>query len=385
MLPFGVMMAGNVSAADEVIYVKDGGTGDGSSEANAFGSLTDAVTAAAALTNDAEVVIVGEFYFDISTAAYSTPKHTNKITIRGKDNTAKLSVKTGKVWSLGGELEICNLNIDLVKNTSFTFTTLFYPITFGEGLNVTNSVDTTAEKKYLSVRSVGKTDTTNAKLWNATEGKFIGDSTITIKSGRFEDVVLFGQNGNDVTRTLDGTINLVVQGDPIINNLVVSRSANFVCTNANITLDGGTIGRFVGATDRKYTAGIVKYGPSGVTGTFTLYITKNFDLAGQSALIGTDESNTTEFVLALCGATANKDYAGALDDANLGTYVLKADAEVFNAVKAETVKINQATFDKVIKVSADNANTGDATVVFAVVACISLAAVVVFSKKRTTR
>lgn len=385
MLPFGVMMAGNVSAADEVIYVKDGGTGDGSSEANAFGSLTDAVTAAAALTNDAEVVIVGEFYFDFSTAAYSTPKHTNKITIRGKDNTAKLSVKTGKVWSLGGELEICNLNIDLVKNTSFTFTTLFYPITFGEGLNVTNSVDTTAEKKYLSVRSVGKTDTTNAKLWNATEEKFIGDSTITIKSGRFEDVVLFGQNGNDVTRTLDGTINLVVQGDPIINNLVVSRSANFVCTNANISLDGGTIGRFVGATDRKYTAGIVKYGPSGVTGTFILYITKNFDLAGQSALIGTDESNTTEFVLALCGATANKDYAGALDDANLGTYVLKADAEVFNAVKAETVKINQATFDKVIKVSADNANTGDATVVFAVVACISLAAVVVFSKKRTTR
>ena len=154
---------------------------------------------------------------------------------------------------------------------------------------------------------------------------------------------------------------------------------------SNISLDGGTIGRFVGATDRKYTAGIVKYGPSGVTGTFTLYITKNFDLAGQSALIGTDESNTTEFVLALCGATANKDYAGALDDANLGTYVLKADAEVFNAVKAETVKINQATFDKVIKVSADNANTGDATVVFAVVACISLAAVVVFSKKRTTR
>ena len=385
MLPFGVMMAGNVSAADEVIYVKDGGTGDGSSEANAFGSLTDAVTAAAALTNDAEVVIVGEFYFDFSTAAYSTPKHTNKITIRGKDNTAKLSVKTGKVWSLGGELEIRNLNIDLVKNTSFTFTTLFYPITFGEGLNVTNSVDTTAEKKYLSVRSVGKTDTTNAKLWNATEEKFIGDSTITIKSGRFEDVVLFGQNGNDVTRTLDGTINLVVQGDPIINNLVVSRSANFVCTNANISLDGGTIGRFVGATDRKYTAGIVKYGPSGVTGTFILYITKNFDLAGQSALIGTDESNTTEFVLALCGATANKDYAGALDDANLGTYVLKADAEVFNAVKAETVKINQATFDKVIKVSADNANTGDATVVFAVVACISLAAVVVFSKKRTTR
>jgi cobalamin biosynthesis Mg chelatase CobN len=87
------------------------------------------------------------------------------------------------------------------------------------------------------------------------------------------------------------------------------------------------------------------YGASGVTGTYTLYLTKNFDLDKQTGLTGL-ASNAFK---GLCGSTLNPKFQGALEDANLGKYILKADDEIIAKVAAENTKVNQETFDEIQK------------------------------------
>ena len=426
VVPFGVLASVGVSAAEEVIYVKDGGTGDGSAPDNALGSIVAANALAATKTTDVTIKFVGTVTIDtdiyptetkadegIVKDYYMAPSHkTTKITWAGHDNTSKLVVNTGtaaRMYVIGGDMCVENLEIETVGSKSFIFVTGLYDFTMGEGINNYNN-NTAAEtiKIYGATSSYYKND-----FYNETTLKHTANSTITVKSGKYGQVVGYMGNasnnlcpyklGEGKQVVLDGTITINVSGTATIGNLYpVANSYNTV-KNCNITLDGGIIEKFVGATDRKYVKGIKTYAPSGVSGEYTLYLTKNFDLAAQTALTGPEFAG--EFYGGLCGATANDDYTGALDDAGLGTYVLKADAEIFDAVNAETVKINKATFDSVVKVTApetnaggatttapgtttppaNNPNTGDSFVIIAVVATIAAAAIIVTSKKKITR
>ena len=391
----------------KVIYVKDGGTGDGSSEDKAMGSLLDAVKEAAKKTDDVVIKFIGTVTLDGTKFASSynyEPARTNKITWEGNDASAKLVIKTGtaaRYYVLSGALAIRDLAVEIEGSKVLCLVTHLYDLTVDTGVSIKNP---TNASETISVYGALKTTYDKTPFYNKETKEHTVNPTITIKSGSFKQIVGYiGNASTELTAAkLEGGKTVVLNGKLTIN---ISGKDTYiyqlypVCNTYNtvkdcdITLDGGIIGRFVGATDRKYTAGIVKYGPSGVSGTYTLYLTKNFDLSAQSALVGDDENTKNEFMLALCGSTANKNFAGSLDDKGLGVYVLKADAEIFDAIKAETVKINKATFDKVIKVTVaagggngDNANTGDSTIVFAVLACVSLAAVVVISKKkRATR
>ena len=337
MLSCGIFMAFDAGAATETLYVKAGGTGNGLSEDDAFGDILDAVNAATALEEDCDVVIVGEVGFNFS-QSYEEPEHTNKITIRGKNDDSKLKVVTdGKVWKLGGELEIKNIDIEITKNSQFVFTTQFYKMTFGEGIDVTNTSGVAESKGLLCVRTVGGDTTRN---YDSTDKVYRGDSTIIIKSGRFEDVSAFAHNG--AKGNLDGTCRLYVGQDAVINNLTVCRNAKYTATNAEIYIDGATIRRHAAVNDCSVSGLGSKL--SGVTDTFKLVITKNTDVNG-----GWDHTSpaSTLFV-GISGCAASKDNAEThLDRAS---FILEIEDGVYDAVTTSS-KVRPSTFDEVKKIA----------------------------------
>ena len=84
VVPFGMMATTSVSAAGNTdIYVKDGGTGDGTTADKAVGSLSAANQIAAGLTTDVTIKFVGTVTEDgtaYTDFRYNEPAHTNKIT-----------------------------------------------------------------------------------------------------------------------------------------------------------------------------------------------------------------------------------------------------------------------------------------------------------------
>ena len=89
----GICAIPTLAADEAVVYLKAGGTGDGSSEANATGTLADAMAAAAAKTTDAKIQVVGTIELDVSNT-FSSPNHTNKIIITGKGTNGELKINT---------------------------------------------------------------------------------------------------------------------------------------------------------------------------------------------------------------------------------------------------------------------------------------------------
>ena len=373
VLPFGMLSATTITADEgTVLYVKEGGTGDGSSADNALPSIFAANEIAASKTEDVTIKFVGTVTIDGTDTEkfvgtyYEEPAHANKITWTGADADSKIVIVTAKntsdtkakYYCMGGELKIENIDIEISGHKVFVIITHLHDIEVGEGVTVTNP-STAAET--ISIYGAVSSTYNKSPYYDAETATHTVNPTITIKSGSFKQVVAYIGNAStnltaaktpfgktvvlngDVTFNVSGANTYIYQIYPVCN------SYNTV-TNCTINLDGGIIGRFVGATDRKYTKGIVSYGPSGTVGTYTLYITENFDLNAQTALIGNDGNSKQEFMLALCGATANKDFAGAIDDPMLGTYILKLDAAIYDAAIAETNKINFATFDDVQKV-----------------------------------
>ena len=93
IVPFGMLGATGVSAAETTLYVKAGGSGNGSSEAQAIGSYDNALQVAAQLNTDVKIIICGTVELDVQ-ASYYEPDHEKKFTITGKDASAKLNLLT---------------------------------------------------------------------------------------------------------------------------------------------------------------------------------------------------------------------------------------------------------------------------------------------------
>jgi len=419
VVPFGMLATTSVSAADTVLYVKEGGTGNGSSADNALPSLDAANQAAAALSTDVTIKFVGTVVLDCSAFTdfqYKEPTHANKITWTGADASAKLVLKTttsARFYMLGGELCIKNLAIEMDGTKVLAIITNLYDFTVDEGVTITNpqaaaETVTVYGVNNQTISGVAVDTWSNNPFYNAETKTHTANPTITIKSGSFKQVCGYMANASNKVPDvkLDGKLTINISGADtyIFQVYAVCNSYNAV-KDCDITLDGGVIGRFVAAVDRKYNNGIKLYGAAGATGTYTLYLTKNFDLTKQDALVGAEGGG--EFYCGLCGATGNDDFDGSAADAGLGKFVLKADAEIYDAVNAETVKINKGTFDEVVKVEAPaqggnqggndnqggdntqgggNADTSDMTWVVAAVAAVSvMGCAVVATKKRATK
>ncbi len=375
VIPFGIFTATGVSAADEVIYVKDGATGNGSSADNALGSFDDGIKAAAAKSGNVTVKFVGEVSLDMTSDDYNETTHTNTITWTGNDANSKLVVNSNtKYYRMGGDLVIKDLYIEIANQNYLFLVTNLYDITVDEGVTIKNADE--ANKSYTAkIYGIVAQDTKPdpiaaakpANCWNEAKGMYVANPTITLKSGSFDQVVGFMANHNLTPMTidgaeqkmnLDGTVTINISGDTYVNKLYIVCNSFNTATKGVVNLNGGVIGSYFGASDRPYAGGnsrtMSAWGMSGVTESLTFNIGKDFSVAAQTQLTGM-KSNA---FYGISGTTASPlGYKEALSEANLGEYVLKIDDSIYDAVMASTI-INKDSFEKFYK--GDKEVTGDA-------------------------
>lgn len=313
------------------VYLKAGGTGDGTTEEKAVGTLPDAMEKAAAFSTDAKIQVVGEVNFDL-TNYYTSPTHTNKIIITGKGTSGKLTVDTSNknsaIWYLGGDTQFENIEIYATTNV-FTFYTELNDLYFLEGVNVTSEA-------RISIRAVGSSteNTFDGLAYNA-------NCKIILLSGKFNDVAAFAQNGTK--GDLKGDVTLVFGGTAVANNLTVCRNAYGCVTNATLYIDGGVIDRFVGYTDKSKANMDTKGMIIGATEKFTIVVTDNFD-------------PTNSFTIPVNGVQSGfsgssiytADANAIVTSAYVGEY--KINAEPAAAQKIGTTYYNADSFDAAISV-----------------------------------
>jgi len=366
VIPFGMMATTSISAAGTVIYVKDGGTGDGSAADKALASIPAAIDAASKKTEDVTIKLVGEVTMDLTSAHYEEPRHTNKITITGNDANAKMLVQTHETastaadkhfWIMNGELCFEKVNIE-VKTGKYllVLVTQLNDLTFGEGVNCKNSVEGGNETYTVLIRGM-MLDYKPEYHYNAETNTYTANPTITLKSGRFFQVVGYMSDAsNKTTAKLNGDVTVNISGTTVIEKLCIVANSYVSCNNATVNLDGGEIVQFLSASDRPG-ANMSQYGISGVTGTYTLNIGKNFDITKSA-----NKENGSVFY-GIGGTTANTGYDLALNIEGNGTCIANIDENVYDAIVAATDKLNQASFDKINKVEtpADTGNDDSTT------------------------
>lgn len=213
-------------AENNVYFVRDGGTGNGSGASAAGGSLVDAYNA---LKDGGTIVVCGEY--TISEAFNSIP-HSGKITITsvygGTDYRKKgACINFANNMYCGGETEICNI----VLNSATVYPAIYaynYPLILGSGIESGRVNDS---KQNVSVMGGGngvyKNKTTNLTInsgkWQRVRGgSGASGSTgytvnITINGGEFVEKVTLGSNG-----THSGDIYATINGGTFYQGVVVA-------------------------------------------------------------------------------------------------------------------------------------------------------------------
>ena len=133
---FGMLLSQNA------VFLKTGGTGDGTSADSPVSTLTEAYKALG--IEGGTIVICGDFE---QTATFSEPAHTGEVLITQvwndidyrNDGVNCYRVKsTGKRFALGGPTKFENVNFygDEANNVYILFCANYYPVTMGKGISV---------------------------------------------------------------------------------------------------------------------------------------------------------------------------------------------------------------------------------------------------------
>ncbi len=135
------------SAAENVVYVKDGGTGDGSSADKAVGTLTEAWNALSPDTDGTVVVCgpltVGTFNYSADGGADRDTKVTVTSVYGDKDyrkDGAKINLSL--TWSCTGETVFDDLTIEMAAKANYIICRN-YDVTIGEGVEIIPHASTT--------------------------------------------------------------------------------------------------------------------------------------------------------------------------------------------------------------------------------------------------
>ncbi len=318
-----------VSAADTtVIYVNDGGAGDGKTEATAMGDIEAAYLEAATADGDAEIVIV-----DTYTAVFSpnliAPEHANKITIRGKTPESKLAV-TATIWLCGGDTEFKDITFDCPSEMKITSN--LYNLTMNTGITMANA--------KVSVRG---TDTVGE---HGMEGLgYVGDDyKIVVLSGTYNDVVGFGHNG--CKGNFDGNVTIYFGGTAYARQLVLCRNAKYTVNNATLIVDGGHVDRFISSCDRPWMDLSNLAYESGVTETFTMILTDKYNIADSFV-----EAHSGSIFCGISGTTCGFGAESLYDDGLGLKHILKIEAGIYDAIVADAGdRMNEKSFDEIVKI-----------------------------------
>ncbi|MBR0326531.1 MAG: family 43 glycosylhydrolase [Clostridia bacterium] len=233
--------------SNKVYYLRDGGTGDGSSEANAGGSLAKAYYS---LKKGGTLIICNTYTID---SQFQALTHSGKITITSvyggvdyaKKNGAELVFKSN--YFCGGDTEFNNITIASEARYLSIFGN-YHKLTMGDGLNCVSR----GEGNKLSIMggsngaASGKTSelTINSGHWQRVRGGAAADGStsynviITVNGGTFVERLTLGSSGSH-----DGSITATINGGTfyqgVFASTLTSESQSFNSDTA-LEINGGT-------------------------------------------------------------------------------------------------------------------------------------------------
>jgi|GEM_PF-504699 len=233
------------AAGNTVVYLADGGTGDGSSASAPCGSLTDAY-AALDLSKDCTVVVCGPF---TQSAAFNySMMYAGSVTFTSvyggvdyRETSGALYTANDKMYSvLRGETKFENINIYVAGG--YYLYACHNPLTMGEGVNVTGK-GLTGEKvaKSLTIYGGYRKGSNNPPTTDDS------DINITLLSGSNYYVIPFQRY---IVGTYSGTANVYIGGTASVGTLQGStgQDGSSVGDTVVTLTDNAEIRNFFGST-----------------------------------------------------------------------------------------------------------------------------------------
>ncbi len=233
-----------VWASSSVVFVRDGGTGDGKSAETPLGNLAEAYALLG--NNGGTIVICGSYDLSstVSTAHFIEPAHKGAITITQKYNgvdyrdgaTNSIYVTKGSRWALGGETIFENVNFKNGGGKLILFVAQSNPITFGDGIE---AYDFAFNDLGTSLTILGGYQNGFAAHADKTFKTDAG-SDIVINSGKFIVVGMNRQISASST-TFTGDIYVTVNGGEIAKIYAGCVNAGNTTGDIYLTITGGKI------------------------------------------------------------------------------------------------------------------------------------------------
>lgn len=317
-----------VTAKEAVIYLREGGTGDGSSADSPIGTLTEAMVAAGSYDITAKIQVIGEYRMDFASGSFTSPSHSNLIVISGKGTYGKIYADTTNgdyaKWYLNGDLQFEDIELGFFPWRMF-FMTQFHDLYMLDGIVMTDG----SNKIGIIPAMSSTTKTFDGK-------KYHGDYKIVLLSGVYDAVTMFAQGG--AKGDLSGSATLVFGGTAEAWRIHVSHKTAKSVDNAHIYLDGGVVHTGVAYHDIPKSTTDVS-GVAGARESFRITVTDEFDITN-SFTVGFP-SEPARFG-GISGTSVYRDGSACVGNSALGSYTIELETDVYDDVMPH---VNTATFD----------------------------------------
>jgi len=225
-------LAGDTVYDGSVIFIADGGSGDGLTAASPLATLEEAYTYM--LTDGGTIVICG----NLTMVKYAAPAHTNAITITSvygsvdyRDDGARLYYPKSSAFTLGGETIFKDITLDFDINGLIS--AAYHPVTFDTGVTIHYDA---SENDEAGLYLVGGYNTGAIPV----NPDYTKSSSITLRSGNFGRVYGFSRYVG--AQNQSGTANITLEGDAHVRYLIAGATGNSATSNsANIKISDNVI------------------------------------------------------------------------------------------------------------------------------------------------
>ena len=221
------------AAAENTVYVADGGNGDGSSASVPLGDLTAAYNALGA--DGGEIVIVGKYTLD---ANFTEPVHAGVVTLTQEaDGTSYRTadgsglIGGGKRFILSGPTTFQNVTLRSTGSAYMLLVARFHPIVFDTGVECLGFGDFSLVTQGVSILGGAQYGADGV----ATDDL---DTHITVKSG---EVVLVGFS-RQIDKAYTGMAHIDISGGKV-HNIYLGAVNNGSGGDADLNITGGTFVR----------------------------------------------------------------------------------------------------------------------------------------------
>ena len=231
------------AAADNVVFLATGGTGDGSTPDAPIGRLTTALDALDLSRDDATVVIVGEFK-QTNFFAY-TEEFSGKVTITSvydgvdyRTRGAKYTV-TGQRFMCSGAYVFRDLDFHLLDNYFFLIAN-HYPVTVDTGVTITSDGEKFDGKSFASAFAIlGGYQSAQAMTIGGAKPQASGSDPveITVRSG--EGITIAAYSRGFANSDFSGAATITVEGDAKVGTLYIAPVNGVSAGNTDTTVNLG--------------------------------------------------------------------------------------------------------------------------------------------------